>query len=873
MRLIHVFSLIGYFVLSGCMKSCPEPGLAIEMPWSFDSLDAVADRSLATFTLVNKGTCELSGSEWIIYFNQLSNRLSHPIEIITPGSGLNIETISGDYHKLFPDETFVPLASGEQRSVHVGYSGFVGRVSYSPVGAYLVDGENHIYAVLENNSFPGLNKKELLEPHLDEVQSRFIENSRISDIPVDQLSLIPTPVQFESTGRELILKSRIVINHTAELENEARQLKLQLQSVFSGQVILDNNNGHPQIRLMLDQSVEGAEAYRLEVTDTGVTITGSDPAGVFYAIQTLARLYPVSNHENPAEQLAIRGVKISDRPRFPYRGLHLDVSRNFHSLDHVKRVIDLAAYYKLNKFHITIANDEGWRLEIPGLPELTDVGGRRGHTVNERDMLYPAYGSGPYHDAAESSGTGYYTRNQFTELLRYARDKHIEIILEIDVPGHARAAIKAMESRRYTYAQAGDDAKANEFLLHDPDDQSKYNTAQNYNDNIVCVCQESTYRFLEKVIEEVVRMYREADAPITSIHGGGDEVPYGAWQMSPVCAAWISDKQEIESTEHLQPYFLKRLLAIVGKHGLTTAGWEEIAMRTTEDGHNTTEINFDFADDNMLLYVWNSVWGWGREDVAYRLANGDYKVVMSNSSALYFDLAYNRDPAEPGAMWAGYVDTRKAFEFEPYDMFTTATTDAAGVPLDPDYVAGKIRLNTSASKNILGIQGQLYSETVRDSDNLDYYYFPKLLGLAERAWSKAPEWTIPGKRSDRLEAMNSAWGFFANTVGKVELPRLDHINGGVAYRIPMPGASYENGHLKANTRYPGLEIRYTSDGTNPMTTSSIYEGPIRLITEEVRLRAFNSIDRGGRTSIVRKLRKPESHSMQSLPEGNQHDRY
>jgi hexosaminidase len=850
-RRILILTAIGWTLLNACVQSDRVAELAIGMSWSFDSIDVGTAKSFTTFTLINSGPIELASSEWSIYFNQLSP----PGDVITEGSGLHIETIMGDYHSLFPDSTFLPLAPGARRSVQVSYDGFAGRISDAPVGAYFVDGmlnntsADHIFPIDEDNSFPGLKRKEILEPLLEDVQSRYQENVRIGDIPVNDLSLIPTPVQFNANGQNMTFGSRIAISYADGLDVEANHLRAQLTRVFKGKVTVSENNNGPQIKLSLDETIGDDEAYQLNVANGMIVITGADAAGVFYGIQSLARLYPIASYREPKEFLTIKGCSILDNPRFSYRGLHLDVSRNFHALKYVRKVIDLMAYYKLNKLHLTLTNDEGWRLEIPGLPELTDVGSRRGHTFDERDMLYPAYGSGPFADPDKGMGTGFYTREEFIGLLRYAHDRHIEIIPEIDVPGHARAAIKAMEARYHKYSEAGDHVKANEYLLHDLNDDSEYNSAQNYNDNVICVCQESSYHFIEKVIDEVVLMYREADAPFTAIHSGGDEVPYGAWQKSPICIDWMSESETVKSADDLHSYFLGRLMAILNKYKLTTAGWEEIVLKTSEEGHDGTDINFDFAGKNVVPYVWNSVWGWGREDMAYRLANGGYQLVMCNSGALYFDLAYSRDPAEPGLTWSGYVDTRRAFEFEPLDMFATATTDYNGELLDPAYIEGMLRLNESDEKSILGIQGQLWSETVRNSNNLDYYLFPKLLGLAERAWGQASDWTVPESKNERLEAMDSEWGRFANTVGMVELPRLDYLGNGVAYRIPMPGAVYLGGQLQANIRYPGLEIRYTTDGTEPTASSSLYKGPVRLTSEEIRLRAFNNVGRGGRTSV------------------------
>jgi hexosaminidase len=558
---IVLFTALGVALLAGCSQSEPPVTSSLEMAWSFDSLDAHAAQSLTTFTLVNNGTMEIAGSDWAIYFNQILR----PKEIITKGTGLHFEAISGGYRKLMPDSSFAALAAGESRSFQVSYGGFAGRLSYAPVGVYFIDSSNENTSaapvlIKENNTYPGLKRADARKLLDEDVLSRYQENARIPDIPASQLGIVPTPVSYRRNGLSMTLGGNIAISYAEGLESEASILMEQLNKVFTGKITLGQNLGIAQILLSLDETIAEEEGYQLNVANGAVVIKGSDPAGVFYGIQTLARLIPVDNYREAKNYLNISGCEITDHPRFDYRGLHLDVARNFHNVDHVKRLIDLMSYYKLNKLHLSLTNDEGWRLEIPGLPELTELGGRRGHTTDENDMLYPAYGSGPFADPDQGAGTGFYSRKEFIDLLRYAGAHHIEIIPEIDVPGHARAAIKAMLARRDKFVKKGDLARANEYLLNDPNDKSEYSSAQHYNDNVVCVCQESSYRFIEKVIDEVVKMYQEADVQFTTIHSGGDEVPHGAWQKSPVCDKWIADQASIESTDDLVPYFLNRFI-------------------------------------------------------------------------------------------------------------------------------------------------------------------------------------------------------------------------------------------------------------------------------------------------------------------------
>jgi hexosaminidase len=190
-----------------------------------------------------------------------------------------------------------------------------------------------------------------------------------------------------------------------------------------------------------------SEAYEVSIDLAGIDIVGVDAAGVFYGIQSLRMLLPLDAYREARTSINVPAVTMSDAPRFPYRGLHLDVSRNFQPKEAVLRLFDLMALYKLNTFHFHLTDDEGWRLAIDGLPELTEIGGRRGHTTDEREHLIPSYGSGPDPDPAVSYGSGWYSRADFIEMLQYAHERHIEVIPEVDVPGHARAAIVAMKER------------------------------------------------------------------------------------------------------------------------------------------------------------------------------------------------------------------------------------------------------------------------------------------------------------------------------------------------------------------------------------------------------------------------------------------
>jgi hexosaminidase len=236
--------------------------------------------------------------------------------------------------------------------------------------------------------------------------------------------------------------------------------------------------------------------------------------------------------------------------------------------------------------------------------------------------------------------------------------------------------------------------------------------------------------------------------------------------------------------------------------------------------------------------------------LAYRLANAGYEVVVCNVTNLYFDLAYDKDPEEPGLYWGGFVDTRKAFELVPLDVFKSTREDAFGNRYD--FVTLRMvmeHLKPESRKNILGIQGQLWSETLKGQEMMEYYLFPKLLGLAERAWAPAPEWAAIEDTRERETALSTSWNAVANVIGQRELPRLDYLFGGVHYRIPPPGAVIDSGRLEANVAYPGLTLRYSTDGSEPSAISTLYMEPV-AVSGTVKIRAFDSRGRGSRTVDV-----------------------
>jgi hexosaminidase len=367
-----------------------------------------------------------------------------------------------------------------------------------------------------------------------------------------------------------------------------------------------------------------------------------------------------------------------------------------------------------------------------------------------------------------------------------------------------------------------------------------------FKDNVVCVARESVYRFYEKVVDEYIAMYAEAGLTLDEMHAGGDEVAEGAWTNSPMIDDLLKTLPDIKDPKNLQTYFFRRLVKMFEEKNLRIDGWEEVALTKTEEGKYVP--NPEFADRDVVPYVWNNLWN--SQDLGYRLANFGYNVVLCDVSNFYFDLAYNKDPEEPGLYWAGFCKTRNAWEFAPFDLFKTTYKTAMGRIIDQDKeYKGMERLKPEARKNILGVEAHLWSETIKGRDMIEYYLLPKLFGFVESAWAPERRWETIENRAKRNKAIAEDWNVFANTLAQKELPRLSYINGGYNYRLPLPGAIIEDGMLKANVEFPGLTLRYTTDGSEPNKDSKIYEEPVK-VSGTVKIKSFDSSGKSSRASIV-----------------------
>jgi hexosaminidase len=794
----------------------------------------------ATFLIINRGQTPLSGAGWALYWNQA------PRPIQSSQGPAKVENINGDFYRLLPGADF-SLAPGDTARVSYTSGGVLIKVSDAPLGLYLayqVEGEERTLPIARYTVLPFETEAQYRRGPNDQTPFPsaawlYQQYERIQTPPEEgAYPFIPAPKSWSWGTGSYALPAQLSIAAAPELEAEARYLASALQERFQiSAAVSTAADAGEALRLKLAPSSGQPESYQLEAdAAAGITIIGTDQAGLFYGIQSLLSL------ARPGEGggAAVPACSIQDGPAFAYRGLHVDVCRNFQSKETILRLLDLMARYKLNKLLFYLTEDEGWRLEIKGLPELTEVGGRRGHQHRDSLYLQPSYGSGPDPDDPLSHGNGYYTRADYQEILRYAQQRHIELIPQVNLPGHARAAIKAMELRYRRLMAAGQPEEAARYRLIDPDDRSKYLSAQAYFDNITSVCQEPVYAFFEMVLDEIIAMHQEAGVPLKTFHTGGDEVPATAWTESPACQAFMQQHPDLQNTRNLQGVFFARIVELLRQRGLRTGAWEEAVMVFEADGQ--WHPNPDYTDKEVYPYIWNSLWG--NQDLGYRLANGGYPVVLCNVSNFYFDLAYNKDPREPGLYWGGFVETEDAFSFVPFDLFQSSRHDEMGRPLDPakDF-AGMERLSPAGRANILGLQGQLWGETIKGRDMLEYYYLPRLLGLSQRAWQGQPAWSNQGEAARRQD-----WRRFMHTLARIELPHLDTYRGGYAYRIPPPGILIENGLVHMNPGYPGFAIRYTTDGSEPTLDSPRYEGPFEHDGGLIKAASFDPRGRAGLSS-------------------------
>ncbi len=439
-------------------------------------------------------------------------------------------------------------------------------------------------------------------------------------------SVIPQPVQMEvgRGGFDLDADTRIVLSNPTNLEvqqlTESWARPIRATSGFN-LLLVDTPDDAPSnmITLRLSQDApHPVEGYRLNVTSDAVTVEAKTPAGLFYGLQTLTQLL-FGDHTSG---WSVPVVQIVDAPRFAYRGMHLDVGRHFFPVAFVKKYIDLLAMYKMNKFHWHLTEDQGWRIEIKKYPKLTEIGAYRQETVmgkNFERFDRPYVGDGKPHG-------GFYTQAEVREVVAYARARYIDVIPEIEMPGHATAALAAYP----------------EFACTDgPFDVP---TTWGIFEDVFCP-KEETFQFLEDVLTEVIALF-----PSQYIHIGGDEVPKVRWQESEVAQEVIS-REGLADEDELQSYFIKRIESFLQAQGRRLIGWDEI-------------LEGGLAPDATVM-------SWRGMEGGIEAARQGHDVIMTPTSHCYFDY-YQADPEQEPLAIRGLTPLEKVYSFEPVPEMLSA---------------------------------------------------------------------------------------------------------------------------------------------------------------------------------------------------------
>lgn len=813
---------------------------------------------------IKDGNGELTGDDWKIYFHSVRRILR------VDSDSFDVVLVNGDLNYITPSENFQPFAGDVASIKLITEFNYLMETDFQP-RFWVVQGNGSPELIANTDSetdentyaveIRGLNAKAWdQEPNpLATTTNRFANNENVTDA-VEALSA--QDIQLRVVPKVSSLTPGVgTVSIANGLNFSAGDLSAaSAAAVQSRANLFMSAAGETPVVTVLDTAIP-ANTYTLDINANGIVIRGATDADLFYGAQTVLSLVQPGVGTLPY-------VSITDTPRFDFRGMHIDVARNFHSLDQLKKLVDQMAAYKMNKLHMHLTDDEGWRLEIPGLPELTDVGAKRqfvqdnNGNVTERFSLMPQLGSGP---STNNQGTGFYTRAEFIDLLSYANERHVDVIPEIDMPAHARAAVVAMRARA---ANLGDAADVN-VRIDDPDDTSRYLTVQHYDDGIINPCVPGTYNFLNTVVTEVSSMYTDAGLQLEIFHMGGDEAknvlegpgfedlsaggvtPWKGdtdqsltdfpWERSPACAALIENEPSVSDRGSITPYFIERVSQIVANAGVPALyAYQDIYREDSGNGNYEVSPE-DLATTRAGVGFWEIVWSGGYNS-ANLYSNLGFETVIAVPDFLYFDFPYEVDPKERGYYWATrFTDTKKVFSFAPENLPQNAETsvDREGNTWS---ATGDV-----ANQGFIGMQGQLWSETVRTPEQFDYMIFPRLLALAERAWHKG-SWendyqvgvTYSGSSNlvDKA-ALNADYAAFAAALGTKELNKLDAA--GIRYRIPVPGASAND----MNVAFPGLTLEVSGNGS----TFQTYTGGAVTAGDSIRARSANG-SRAGRAVEV-----------------------
>jgi len=556
------------------------------------------------------------------------------------------------------------------------------------------------------------------------------------------LPLIPQPVQVSTTNQVFTLGPKTALLTGKGIAASNATLFKQYVSTVSGNALnlKAAGKGGNVISLKLDSlAVPHKEGYRLVIDQKQVTLTGHDEAGVFYGLQTLSQLIKPS----PAASVQLPGCAITDYPRFAYRGMHLDVSRHMFPVITLKKWLDVLAFYKINTFHWHLTDDQGWRIEIKKYPRLQSVSAYRNETLigHKREL--------PHRFDGQRYG-GYYTQEEVKDLVRYAAERHITVIPEIEMPGHASAALTAYPDLGCT--------------------GGPYHTATFWGvfDDVYCAGNDATFTFLNNVLDEVAALF-----PSSYLHIGGDECPKTRWQACPKCQKRIKD-EHLRDERELQSYFIRRISQHLATKNRQLMGWDEIL----EGG----------------LTAGATVMSWTGEQGGIEAAKLGHSVVMTPEKQVYLDYYQTLYPADSLAA-GGYTPLSKIYRYEPVPAVLTA----------------------AQAHYVLGVQANVWTEYMPNASKAEYMMFPRLLALAEIAWSP--------------KATRDYTSFLARTRAHDPLLQARHIAAARTYDwITDSTWAGQNGQpmLQLRSSADKGEIHFTTDGSDPTFQSAKYRAPLLI---------------------------------------------
>ena len=616
---------ISIFFLIILITSCNSNNNVINVTYEINEMrDGSFD---ATFSITNTSGVDLN-SPWSLHWNQQSSIIDSdnvPENII-------YEYVGGQYYNILSFGSKYILPKKSSLSLDIRQRGDVNRISDLPVGGFVTTNKDIIPVEFEYKWKNAKGIEILNSPSAVDRYNKFISSTLLDKSELDLIVPTPNNIRFEDGEVELYNNYSLTIDNNIDMEDGF------VKSIFNDLIELDNDDSNKHLNKIIINQTDSLnhESYTLTINEDGINIGAFDRAGALYGLQSLKQILLVSK----IEKTNIKFVEIEDSPKFSYRGMLLDISRNFYGPKKIKQILDYLSFFKINHLDFRLTDDEGWRLEIPGLEELTSVGSKRAFTKDELESLIPMYGSGP---DTSSTGSGYLSRSDFVDILNYAKERNILIIPQISVPSHMRSAIVSMNARYQKFIELGNQEEAEKYLLIDPDDKSEYYSAQGFNDNIMNVCRESSFTFYNKVIDEIYLMYKDAGVEMEKFGVAADELPYGAWQKSPICDSFMRDNSIVGDYNSLYTMMQRRVYDKISSYGSTMTGWDDIVLKLTERNQSETLIKDFFEGDDILLYVWNNDWGGGRQDMIYKYANLGYKTIMSNSSAFYFDMVDDKD--------------------------------------------------------------------------------------------------------------------------------------------------------------------------------------------------------------------------------------